>query len=315
MIKTFLIIFGILASLTYAEVRIEFKKDIEMMPGVIYLKDISEITGDENLVEKLSWIEVGKIKNFGGSRTLNTFTLKKFFINPVVDLERIDFHKEGKVKISTVCDYLYKHQIDSIVTDYIKSYKKEGDVYEITLSNIPAKIKIPKSGYDAQVHVGNRFDAKGREMVHFKVSHEGRLIKKISVSALVKVFEDVVFTKEYVKKGVVVKENDLEIRNIDVTNYQRPLVKRKKDLVGKVFKRTMPENRMIYHSYIDEPYLVEKGKRVKLKASIGSVGWVYTYAIARENGKKGDIIRAQNVDSKKMINALVGEKGILIVQN
>jgi flagellar basal body P-ring formation protein FlgA len=311
-----LLVLAFCASMLLAseKVMVRFKDRVIVDGTKILLTDIAEISGDPISVEKLSTVEVGKNGKPGRVLTLRTGTIKQFFINPVIPLSDIHFFNEGDVVVEREAEYITSLFLEDTVRSYIKAKYKENTLYEVDLHGVPKEVAVPKDDWYLTIETGDRFDARGRELINLTFMHKGTVHKRVRIKAHISVFEDVVFATRFIKRGSIVSPADLEMRNVETTNINRPIVHSFNDVVGKTMKRTLNRERMMYHSFIDEPFLVKRGVKTRLKTRVGT-GVIYTTAIARENGRKGDVVRVQNSKSKKMIRGTVGEDGSVWVLN
>ncbi|MGL1937258.1 MAG: flagellar basal body P-ring formation chaperone FlgA [Fibrobacterales bacterium] len=304
----------LIAVVTEAEVSIRFKDRVTVDGTTVMLTDIAEITGDPMRVEQLASVEVGANGKPGRVLTVRTGTIKQFFINPIVPLKEINFFNEGTVVVEREADYLSSAFIEDTLRTFIEKKYKENTLYEVTFQGVPKTTAVPKSDWYLKIDAGERFDVRGRELLYLEIIHKGAIHKRIRVKANIAVFEDVVFASRFIKRGSSVSIADLEMRNVETTNINRPLVHSFEDVAGKTMKRSLNRERMMYFSFIDEPFVVKRGVKTRLKINVGS-GVIYTTAIARENGRIGDVVRVQNVNSKKMVRGTVGDDGSVWVLN
>ncbi|MGL1903560.1 MAG: flagellar basal body P-ring formation chaperone FlgA [Fibrobacterales bacterium] len=304
----------LISVVTEAEVTIRFQDRVIVDGTTIMLTDIAEITGDAIQVEQLATVEVGTNGKPGRVSTMRTGTIKQFFINPVVPLNEIHFYNEGSVVVEREADYLSSAFLEDTLKAFIEKKYKANTLYEVTFQAIPKTTAVPKADWYLKIDTGERFDVRGRELLYLEIIHKGAIHKRIRVKATIAVFEDVVFATHFIKRGSSVSVADLELRNVETTHINRPLVHSFDEVVGKTMKRSLNRERMMYYSFIDEPFLVKRGVKTRLKTRLGT-GVIYTTAIARENGRSGDVVRVQNVKSKKMIRGTVGDDGSVWVLN
>ncbi len=314
MIKLISIVMVCLVSTALAAVEVRFIKTPVVQSGVIMLTDIAKLSGDAKAVEKLSTVEIGRTAKAGRVRIVQTGTLKQFYINPVVPIKNIDFYNEGKIEVLTEAKFLPGSEIEALAREAIEKKYRKNKMYEVTLKGIPQSISVPLKNWYMDIELGRNFDAKGREVVYVIINHNNTVFRRIKIQAEIKVYEDVVFSTRFIKRGSKISESDLEVRNIETTNINRPVVRTKKDIIGKETKRSLNRERMVLFSSIDEPFLVKRGMKTRIQVKMGD-GVIYAMAIARENGREGDVVRVQNNKSKKMIRGTVAADGTVWVQN
>jgi flagella basal body P-ring formation protein FlgA len=87
-----------------------------------------------------------------------------------------------------------------------------------------------------------------------------------------------------------------------------PVIASRRDIVGKVARRTLLPGRLIVRNTVGEPDLVEKGKIIPIHFQEGPLE-ITASVLALQSGAFNDMIQVRNIDSGKVIVATVAADG------
>ena len=111
--------------------------------------------------------------------------------------------------------------------------------------------------------------------------------------------------------GDVLSDETLTSRRFRASVVTRLRVaQRPEDVVGKVARRTLLRGKPIAIRALREPYLVKKGSPVRVVDATGGLT-ITAYAMPLKSGALGEVIRARNIDSGKIITGIIGSDGSL----
>ncbi len=94
---------------------------------------------------------------------------------------------------------------------------------------------------------------------------------------------------------------------------RRPVARSVEQVVGKVARRTLLRGKPIALNALRDPYLVLKGHPVRVVYATAGLT-IITYATSLKSGGYGEVIRARNVDSGKIISGIIQSDGSLHVR-
>lgn len=155
--------------------------------------------------------------------------------------------------------------------------------------------------------------AVGRVNVDVTVVSGQQAPIEIPVSFDVRHFDTVVSTARPIPRGRKIQMDDLYLHRWDVTGAQDYCTQPDK-LVGRVAGRTLSAVQIVREQDLergsanlsgsDQPVLIKRAARVKLTAKIGDLN-ITVAGEALQDGRVGEIIRVQNVESKSVVQGRV----------
>jgi len=125
--------------------------------------------------------------------------------------------------------------------------------------------------------------------------------------------EQMVVPQRIIKKGAVIKPSDLKVAKPEHRNTNESYAARVDQVVGKIATHTLHPNRPIALRHIREEYGVERGDKVMVRTSVGSIR-VTMKGEAMENGSVGERILVSNSKSGRVIQARVISDGLCEVE-
>lgn len=109
-------------------------------------------------------------------------------------------------------------------------------------------------------------------------------------------------------------EKNQTIKNLDVTKKKirktfkiEGLITNKEDLLGKITKVRIKENKPIYHRNLKKKWLIEKNSKVIVENNSGPIT-IKVDGIAMENGDYSDKIKVKNLRSNEILVGFVENK-------
>jgi len=150
----------------------------------------------------------------------------------------------------------------------------------------------------------------GRYVVQLKVGCKDSVFKRtVNVEVNVDARSKVYISIGRIEKGEPLKDK-VEINEILLSSVRgKPF---RGDIKKVVARITIPEGSVILERYVEIPFLVKKGKLVRIIAQKGNI-FVETKGRALQNGRKGDIIRVKNIYSGKIIEGKVKDENTIVV--
>ncbi len=133
------------------------------------------------------------------------------------------------------------------------------------------------------------------------------------VSAKIIKYADVYVTTRFLARGTHLKQGDFMLEKHDISNQSMGYITKIGAVVGKVLKRPLHHNSIIPPNALHNAMLVKKGDRVTIIAQNMGIK-VHMKGKALKNGTEGDVIRVQNLSSKRVIEGRVLSTGVVGVQ-
>lgn len=124
------------------------------------------------------------------------------------------------------------------------------------------------------------------------------------VPVKVSVQKPVLVAKHLLTRGTRISAEDLDVREVDVSQLKQGYFNKPEEIINKVCKNIISEGGTITPAVLQAESLVHKGEQVAIQAL--SDNFIVTMeGIALSDGAAGDMIRVKNLSSKKVIEAQV----------
>jgi flagella basal body P-ring formation protein FlgA len=137
--------------------------------------------------------------------------------------------------------------------------------------------------------------------------------KKIEVSANIRVFEKIVFSRRSLPKGSILEDKDVYITLMDATKLPQGYISSLENAVGKRLTRSILANRPLLESMIGESLVVKKGQRVSVMASSNNLR-ITTIGELAENAQVGSYVKVLNISTKKIIKGILIDESLVKVE-
>ena len=110
------------------------------------------------------------------------------------------------------------------------------------------------------------------------------------------------------RRGDIVKKHHITWTSIRESSVRRDTILHEEDLLGMAAKRIVREHAPIRLSYVQRPVLVRKNGLVTIHLASRSMT-LTAQGQAMQDGSKGEIVQVKNIQSKKVIEAVVTHAG------
>lgn len=133
------------------------------------------------------------------------------------------------------------------------------------------------------------------------------------VSAKIIKYADVYVASRYLPRGATLEKGDFVLERRNISSQSTGYITDIAAISGKILKRPLQHNSIISPHVLYEPQLIKQGDRVTILAQ--NLGFkIRMKGKALKNGAKGEIIRIQNLRSKRIIEGRVLSAGVVGVR-
>ena len=133
------------------------------------------------------------------------------------------------------------------------------------------------------------------------------------VPATVSIMLPIVVAATDLSRGALLTENDLTLKEHDITTLHRGYLEEIAGAIGKKLKRNLPRGQVLAPHQIATPLAVKRGNRVTIIAGTPGAFEIRTQGQALDNGAAGDRIKVRNISSKRVVEATIRSPGIVEV--
>jgi len=160
---------------------------------------------------------------------------------------------------------------------------------------------------------GLQFDkGNGRWNASLLFVHDGDTVSAMPVSGRFEELTEIPMLKRQIRAGDVIKESDVEIRDYAVSRTRSDTITDIASLVGKSPSRAVSPNRPIREQEIAQPVLIKKNGIVQMRYTSPGVE-ITASGQATEDGSRGSVISVKNLNSKKLVRAVVEDENTVAI--
>jgi flagella basal body P-ring formation protein FlgA len=205
---------------------------------------------------------------------------------------------EEELKLS-VSKYILKHLPYEKIN--IREIKINGSL-SVTEGDLSYEILLPR----------REISLNGKTILPVRLMVNNQYYKNIGVVVDLEVMQDVVLTLKSLPPGHIMIAEDLYVESRVITDLPHDSFKDTQDILGKRIRSGIRAGTMLTAGMVEEPLIIKKGDQVLIVAESEMLR-VLASGRAKEAGAKGEMIKIENVNSKKIIFARVVDAGTVKV--
>lgn len=202
-------------------------------------------------------------------------------------------------------EILKKADIEGIGMDYMLNVLEwNPDRLEIKVVYKGKQIKIPKEEATVDCKLPGRKRRIGR--VHFicMVKVNEIVTKRLLLYADIKVTYDIYRPTQSLKMGHIIQPGDIELTRVKSDHMLRNIIASDADIVGHRLTRNLERGEALQVHMLKRVPLVKNGDRILLIIKRGPLR-VTVPGVVRQNGFKNDMVRVENIQSRKIVMGTV----------
>ena len=200
------------------------------------------------------------------------------------------------------------------IEEYVYSklnYKKENLTFEYL--NVPEKIIVQSSNARLVVSDVSSNLLRGNVTIPVNIISENKVLKRVFISLKIRIFDTVFISKKPINQFQDFTYENVEKKRIEITGYDEP-VKKESDIIGKRANRYITEGKIITSNLIENVPIIKSGQQIHIISRVNSVV-ITALGIAKEDGRKGDIITVENTSSGAKLKAkVIDEENVEIIR-
>ena len=280
----------------------------------VRLSDIATLTGpSENQLKTLGATIVARAPQPGQTRFVGVDYMRIRLKQAGVDTASITFKGPSDVRITRRSATLPIQRIQRAVETAIRSrmpWKNEDVVIgEITLDET---LQLPTGRLTYRIEPSRNEDYLGRTNLALHLFVDGEPVRKVWVNADISVMADVVTVIRPLGKHAYIERADLSVERRNLKDLSSDTISRIEDALGSRTTRMIYPQTVLQLSMFASPPLVRRGDVVKVIANAGPMIITAT-GVVKQQGGKGEMVRVENTDSKRIITARVTGPGAVEV--
>ena len=275
----------------------------EINTNDIYLGQIARIRGDDQaLVQRLKRIVIARAPLPGKSRHLNKNYIRLRLKQKKIDLSQIRLEAPRGIEVIRGFVEITIDDIKRAVSDFIyASIPWDREKVKIRDIRVRDRVILPKGKITYSVEPLKNTDFKGSVPLPIRFKVNGRFQKRVLVTADIEVLAEVIVTKRPLRRHRRITEDDIEIRERNLAGLPSNIILDYEEVLGKRAKRNIGANRVLRSDLVEFPPLVKRGDMVLIVAESSGLRITALGMVKQREGRRGERIRVENIDSKRSI--------------
>lgn len=182
--------------------------------------------------------------------------------------------------------------------------------YKITVGKLDSRLRLHQCQKPLGNFLPNTQSLNGAVTVGIRCEDERPWT--IYVRAQVRLFAQVIVAKHFLKKGILLGENDIRLAKKELTNFRQDAIKQADMAVGHILTRSVKAGAVVYARNLELPKSVLKGQKILLLAKTGGIE-VRVQGKALSDGANGELIKVRNLSSNRIVEGRVVSPGVVTV--
>ncbi len=278
---------------------------------VVCLKDIASVEGDEARVSQLLETPLIDAPAPAESVKMTEQQLEAILFRKGIDASSFAISGASEIQITANFKEIKHDDFIAMVKDYLLKTIRVDPNERLTLDpiSLPGEGDLVLPHGNISVEVTGEVNPKSKQiMVPVRIKVDGVYYKHCSVAFKVHRLADVAVAKRKMERHKVLENEDITIEERDLNAMSGEAITDIGSIVGKRTTRAVAPKQPVVASMVEMPPLIKRGDAVTVVARYKNLR-ITTLAEAKDDGRLGETIRLENVDSKKEVKAIVtGDK-------
>jgi len=173
-------------------------------------------------------------------------------------------------------------------------------------------LRLPKGPLDWDFNLPGRKKRIGWVPFQLTLQQNGRILRQLRLQAQVQVTYDIFKAVHPLKRGHILELDDVQITQVQSRKMLRNMVADWDGLAGHQLTRNIEEGETLSTYMLRKVPLVKRGDRITLIAQRGSLR-VTAPGVVRESGFKDQMVKVENMQSRKIVYGTVLNSRTIIV--
>ena len=206
------------------------------------------------------------------------------------------------IKVTRKLDSDYVEKVREILkTELLKQAEWKGQTIDLDFTGDDINKINEKNGAKVVLKSQVVNDTQDRIDMRISFTDNGEDLGTLKIRPYIRRKVFMILLRRSIPKGHIIVKDDLKLAHLWSDGRDEHYASDFKDCIGYETSKTMPADGKISRKLLNEPYYVKKGEIITAKAFFGNLE-VGVAAQALLDGRRGQIIRARNTKSGKVID-------------
>lgn len=292
---------------------IRFRPQAQAQGEILLLGEVAQILPDSRENRLLGDLTLFRAPAPGEEELHQAEDIRAYLQRTNPDLAGATWSGAGEIRVVRAGITVDQAKINQILQDYLKTQQDNLAATTTSLEIVgriapfvlpQGKLQFDVIPSDPAIVNSNRFT------LIFRI--DGRVVKNLSVRVQMQASARLVVATTDLRRGQIIGSGDLQLAEAELGRLREPC-QDLDELIGKKVRRTIRAGEPIECQSIEFPPMVQRGELVTIVASKGYLTLSAT-GLARQDGKKGDIIKVRNSSSQKDVPCRVIGPGLVEVE-
>lgn len=294
-----------------ANLSIAVRPESEVKGPWLTLGDIADVSGDSaERVKLFRELPLGDAPKPGTTEYLTPASLEPKLAANRVDFAAITWSVPPQLKITTRSQTVSGRQLAEAAQSFLIRTAAGSTV---TLLELPADLPAPAGKLELAPELYGAIRYAGQTAVQVAVRADGRSFVKVPVQFEVRRLLDVVVATTNLNAGDILTEQSVRLERMDAGKLAAGYLTELDKAIGLQVRYALPPGSVIGERNLTRPILIKRGENVKIVARVGELE-VVANGVTFAQGAAGDLVRVQNLVTKKFLTGRVqNDKSVLVL--
>ena len=288
-------------------------KPVSMVRGPeLNFGDIADISGGAiERVNYLKQLRLGEAPAPGATIFLTPQSLEPKLLATRADFSAITWSVPANFKITTSSQPVSGQKIAEFARAHIALAAVGATVLMV---EAPGDLQAPLGKLELRPELAGQVRYNGPTTVNVTVRTDGATFAKVPVQFEVKRILEVVVAAQNLNAGDIIQARSVRLESVDAGKLQPGYLTDLSKVVGMQIRQAAPPGSVVFERSLTRPILVKQGEMIRIAARIGEIE-VSAGGVAMSQGAAGDLIRVQNLTTKRFLTGRVQEDKSVLVLN
>ncbi|PHR29427.1 MAG: flagella basal body P-ring formation protein FlgA [Desulfotalea sp.] len=312
MVRLLLILIFLVLSQPAQAFDVTFKSSGVVDGALVTLGDVATIGTMSEIGQSLLTVPIAHSPAPGEKAYLRTVNIKKYLASSQSLPEDIEWQGPSSVVVTRTGITIDAKRMFSFIADYLRTQQDSLPIAVIRFipTSHPLPFTVATGALSCEVIPSNPgILSSSRFSLIFRIDDE--VVKNMSIRGKIEARANIIATAIPVKKGTILAPRHLKETVMDISDLKEPGFD-VSQFLGKRIKRSLRAGSPLNISMVETLPVIHKGEKVKIVIQSGAMTLTAT-GLARSDGKIDELIRVQNLNSKKVVFGKVVAPGIVEV--